>query len=249
MQNYQIFQNSFSHIATTMDNTVSYQQAKSDQRAQTASLQEHIEAAIIRGEFSPGDRLDESRLAERFGVSRTPIREAFKGLVASRLAVKRQHAGVFVVNPSLDEIMEMFELMATLESFAAKKAAHRATQSNLTAVKQAHENCIIAANTGDPAIYFTANQVFHEQIYKAAHNSVLHEQIIALNKRLAPYRRLVTFRTHHHIEKSNEEHAAILSAIEQHATNDASLAMGKHLDLLAEDALTLARATKSKQLG
>ena len=248
MQNYQISKNSFSHIAMTMDNTVSYQQAKSDQRAQTASLQEHIEAAIIRGEFSPGDRLDESRLAKRFGVSRTPIREAFKSLVASRLAVKRQHTGVFVVNPPLDEIMEMFELMATLESFAAEKAAHRATPSNLTAVKEAHENCIVAAKTGEPAVYFTANQVFHEQIYKAAHNSVLHEQIIALDKRLAPYRRLVTFRPHR-IEESNEEHAAILSAIEQHATNDASLAMGKHLDLLAEDALTLARATKSKQLG
>ena len=139
--------------------------------------------------------------------------------------------------------MEMFELMATLESFAAQKAAHRATAANLVSIREAHNNCIYVTKTNDPAIYFTANQEFHEQIYKAAHNSVLFEQIMTLNKRLAPYRRLVTFRPGR-IEESNEEHAAILSAIEQNATNDASLAMRNHLDLLADDALTLARAIK-----
>lgn len=211
--------------------------------ATSKRIQEDIETAIIRGDFSPGEHLDESRLAKRYGVSRTPIREALEGLSAARLVVKRRNAGVFVVKPSLDEIMEMFELVATLESFAAKKAAIRATVEDLALIRRAHENCIEAAKTLDPLNYYTANQVFHEQIYITAKNSSLIELIASLDKRLSPYRRLVTFRPHR-IEESNAEHQAILEAIENRTPEIAELSMEKHLDLLAEDALTLAKSTK-----
>ena len=215
----------------------------SKELATSKLIQEEIETAIIRGEFSPGEHLDESRLARRYGVSRTPIREAFEGLRAARLLVKRRNAGVFVVKPSLDEIMEMFELVANLESFAAKKAAIRATVEDLALIRQAHEKCIEAAKTLDPLNYYTANQVFHEQIFVAAKNSALTEQIASLDKRLSPYRRLVTFRPHR-IEESNAEHQAILEAIENRTPEIAELSMEKHLDLLAEDALTLAKSAK-----
>ncbi len=219
-----------------------------DELATSTWIQEEIETAIIRGDFSPGEHLDENRLAKRYGVSRTPIREAFEGLSAARLVVKRRNAGVFVVKPSLDEIMEMFELVATLESFAAKKAAIRATAQDLALIREAHENCIRAAKTLDPLIYYAANQEFHEQIFKAANNSVLFEQIASLDKRLSPYRRLVTFRPHR-IEESNEEHRAILDAIESRSPGVAGMAMEKHLDLLAEDALMLAKSAKAIETG
>ena len=207
------------------------------------SIQEKLESAIVRGEYSPGERLDENRLAQKFGVSRTPIREAFKGLIATRLVVKRKNAGVFVVKHTLDEIIEMFELMATLEAFAAQKAALRATPEEVASIRAAHENCVTTAKSGDPAVYYSANQEFHEKIYKAAHNQVLLEQIESLDKRLSPYRRLITFRPHR-IEESNVEHEAIVKAIEHHSSTEAAGAMGKHLDLLAEDALMLAKSTK-----
>lgn len=224
--------------------SAAFSRSYESERAATSKLiQEDVETAIIRGEFSPGEHLDEIRLARRYGVSRTPIREAFEGLIATRLVVKRRNAGVFVVKPSLDEIMEMFELVATLESFAAKKAAVRATSEDVRKIREAHENCIEASKTLDPAIYFAANQKFHEQIFKAANNSVLIEQITSLDKRLSPYRRLVTFRPHR-IDESNEEHEAILEAIENRSPDAAGSSMEKHLDLLAEDALTLAKSTK-----
>ncbi len=214
-----------------------------DKLATSRLIQEEIETAIIRGEFSPGEHLDEISLAKRYGVSRTPIREAFEGLRAARLVVKRRNAGVFVVKPSLEAIMEMFELVATLESFAAKKAAIRATADDLTSIREAHKKCIEAAKTLDPLVYYAANQEFHEQIFRAADNSVLSEQIASLDKRLSPYRRLVTFRPHR-IEESNEEHQAILDAIEKRSPSKAEHAMEKHLDLLAEDALLLAKSAK-----
>jgi DNA-binding GntR family transcriptional regulator len=218
-------------------------QPQPKRRTQSLQLQEVIEAAILQGEFGPGDRLDESGLAQRYGVSRTPVREALKGLAAAGLVVVRPHAGVIVANPSVGEIMEMFELMAMLEAFAASRAARRATTIDLAALKETHQKCKEAAKTDKPALFFDANQDFHESIYVAAHNSVLREQIMALDKRLAPYRRLVTFRPGR-IEESNDEHAAILDAIERVAPDDASQAMREHLDLLAEDALALARATE-----
>lgn len=230
-------------ISTTMEIPTHKKSSESESLATSQLIQEEIETAIIRGEFSPGEHLDESRLARRYGVSRTPIREAFEGLSAARLVVKRRNAGVFVVKPSLDEIMEMFELVATLESFAAKKAAIRATVEDLTLIRQAHEKCIEAAKTLDPLNYYTANQVFHERIFIAAKNSALTEQIASLDKRLSPYRRLVTFRPHR-IEESNAEHQAILEAIENRTPEIAELSMEKHLDLLAEDALTLAKSAK-----
>lgn len=230
-------------ISTTMEIPTHKKSSESESLATSQLIQEEIETAIIRGEFSPGEHLDESRLARRYGVSRTPIREAFEGLSAARLVVKRRNAGVFVVKPSLDEIMEMFELVATLESFAAKKAAIRATVEDLALIRQAHEKCIEAAKTLDPLNYYTANQVFHERIFIAAKNSALTEQIASLDKRLSPYRRLVTFRPHR-IEESNAEHQAILEAIENRTPEIAELSMEKHLDLLAEDALTLAKSAK-----
>jgi DNA-binding GntR family transcriptional regulator len=102
--------------------------------------------------------------------------------------------------------------------------------------------CKDTSKRKDPAIFFTANQVFHKQIYAMAHNSILYETIMDLDKRLSPYRRLITFRPGR-VEESIDEHGAILNAIEQNDSDNASRAMQGHLDLLAEDARALARAT------
>ena len=227
----------------TVEKTLTSKSRSAKVKTQALELQECIETAIIQGEFSAGERLDETRLAQRFGVSRTPVREALKGLAAARLVVIRPHAGVFVASPALDEIMEMFELMAMLEAFAASQAARRATDQELVALRKAHRECRSAAKGKDPAIFFVANQVFHGKIYAMAHNSALYETIMALDKRLAPYRRLITFRTGR-VEESIDEHGAILVAIEQSDSDSASHAMGDHLGLLAEDARALARAAR-----
>ena len=212
-------------------------------KTQALALQERIEEAIIQGEFSAGERLDESKLAQRYGVSRTPVREALKGLATARLAVIRPHAGVFVASPHIDEIMDMFELMAMLESSAAANAALRATSEDLVALRKAHKKCKDAAKKKDPVIFFATNQVFHEQIYAMAHNSILYETIMALDKRLTPYRRLVTFRPGR-VEESIDEHEAILNGIERNDSDTASRLMRGHLELLAEDTRTLARVAR-----
>lgn len=213
-------------------------------KTQAAALQDRIELAIVRGEFTPGEHLDEHSLADRFGVSRTPVREALKGLSVAKLVQIRPHAGVFVASPPLDEIIEMFELMTNFEAFAASLAAERATQDDIERLRRLHDDCGEAAKSEDAEAFFARNQEFHRCIYELAKNSVLLEQIEALDKRLAPYRRLVTFRPGR-VARSIDEHKKIFDAIEQGKSRDAFQKMSRHLSILADDAMVLARATST----
>ena len=88
-------------------------------------LREQLEQDIITGVFKPGDRLDEVSLAKRFSISRTPIRETLQRLASSGLVERRPRRGVFVRTLSLQELVEMFEVMAELEGMCGRLAARR----------------------------------------------------------------------------------------------------------------------------
>ena len=92
------------------------------------ALRDHLEEDILTGALRPGDRLDEMSLAERFGVSRTPIREALFHLAAAGLIDNRPKRGAIVAEIGPRQLVEMFEVMAELEGMCARLAARRATQ-------------------------------------------------------------------------------------------------------------------------
>lgn len=94
-------------------------------------IADELEEMILTGSFEDGDRLDEIRLAEKFGVSRTPVREAFQRLVASGLAIQIPRRGVFVALPGPVELVEMFETMAEIEAVCARLAAMRISDTAL----------------------------------------------------------------------------------------------------------------------
>ena len=88
-------------------------------------IAKEIEELIFSGDFSNGDRLDENGLSQRFGVSRTPVREALQKLVVTGLARQFPNRGVFVSEPDTLELLEMFEVMAELEAVCGRLAAER----------------------------------------------------------------------------------------------------------------------------
>ncbi len=175
-------------------------------------LRDEIENGIVTGEFSPGERLDEAQLAARFGVSRTPIREALMQLSAIGLVETRPRRGAVVVDPGPNRIYEMFEVMAELESMAGALAARRHTEEDRTAILDSHRQCEISAESGETDPYYYSNEVFHHAIYAASHSGFLEEQCIALHRRLRPYRRL-QLRVRNRTRTSFSEHAAIVEAI------------------------------------
>jgi DNA-binding GntR family transcriptional regulator len=176
------------------------------------TLRDEIENGIVTGLFRPGDRLDEMQLASRFGVSRTPIREALMQLSAIGLIEIRPRRGAIVVEPGPQAIYEMFEVMAELEGMAGSLAARRATDVDRAALVDAHEKCGQSSASGDTDAYYYDNEVFHQAIYTASHSTFLAEQCMALHRRLRPYRRL-QLRVRNRMPVSLAEHAGIVEAI------------------------------------
>lgn len=185
-------------------------------------IREALEQRIVEGELTDGERLDEVKLAARFGVSRTPLREALRMLAGSGLVELIPRRGAFVRHPGVVELFEMFEVMAELESFCARQAARRVSKGELAELAVAVRACELAAEKEDPDDYYHRNEDFHQLIYKASGNSFLTTEAIRLQKRLRPFRRM-QLRARGRLKQSMEEHVIILKALE---AGDAELAAG-----------------------
>lgn len=175
-------------------------------------LRDTLEEEIAEGVFPPGERLDESVLAARYAVSRTPIREALMHLAAIGLVVSRPRRGTVVATLGAEQLVEMFDVMAELEGMAGRLAARRCSPKDRTALLATHDACRKAADSGDADNYYYENERFHDTIYAASHNNFLYEECTALHRRLKPYRRL-QLRVANRVSVSFREHDAIIDAI------------------------------------
>ena len=173
---------------------------------------EQIEERIVTGVYPPGMRLDETELANSFGVSRTPIREALIQLSSAGLVEIRPRRGAIVAEIAQNRLYEMFEVMAELEAMCGRLAARRITPPEQQALMAAHQACEAAQKANDPDSYYHLNEQFHQLLYAASHNGFLEEQANALGKRLRPYRRL-QLRVRDRMNSSFAEHAGIVEAI------------------------------------
>ena len=185
------------------------------------TLRESIEEEVTTGKLTPGTHLDEIELAKRFGVSRTPIREALSLLAGEGLVEIRPRRGAVVAQITPGRLIEMFEVMAELEAMCVRLAARRISQTEIQALERAHESCRAAAAGRDTNAYFYANEHFHQSIYLASQNGYLSDQAHALQRRLRPYRRL-QLRVRNRMQHSLEEHQVIFDALRD---GDAELAV------------------------
>ena len=176
------------------------------------ALRDRLEQDIVTGALRPGERLDEQSLADRFGVSRTPIREALMQLASAGLVELQARRGAFVASLSLREVIERFEVMAALEGACGALAARRITEAERLELLEAHKACTQQAPGGDADSYYYLNERFHHVIYEACHNTYLAEQARQLHDRLKPFRRL-QLRARSRVATSLTEHQAIVDAI------------------------------------
>ncbi len=197
------------------------------------ALRDILEDEILAGRLAPGSRLEEPALAERFGVSRTPIREALLQLAAAGLIEHRAPRGSFVAEIGPRRLIEMFEVMAEFEALAARGTARRASPEAIAEIRALHEACAAPATAGDVDAYYYGNERFHAAIRAACGNAFLIEQAEQLQRRLKPYRRH-QLRARGRIARSNEEHAAILAGIEAGDAEAAAQAMRAHVAVQGE---------------
>ncbi|WGG48426.1 GntR family transcriptional regulator [Rugamonas sp. DEMB1] len=178
----------------------------------SATLREAIEELIAVGSLSPGQHLDETELAQRFGVSRTPIRETLIQLASMGLVVIRPRRGAIVAELGPQQLVEMFEVMSEMEATCGRLAARRMTPEEQQVLLAAHQACKEARDAEEPDAYYYKNEVFHETIYAGSHNQFLIEQTRNLYRRLRPYRRL-QLRVRNRLANSYDEHDGVVQAI------------------------------------
>lgn len=194
--------------------------------AETLKLK--IEHDILMFKLKPGERLDESRLAERFGSSRTPVREALRQLAAEGFVRIRTHRGAVVSGLSMAELIDMFEMMAIYEGICARLAAKHATPDEMEQIADAHEACRARCEADDFDGYCVANVRFHDSIYRASHNGYLIKQTVSIRNRLGAYRRF-QLRRNNRLRDSFREHQAVFDAIKTGDSDAADRSMGEHI--------------------
>ena len=192
-----------------------------------------VEEQIATGQLKDGEKLDEASLAERFQVSRTPVREAVLQLVGSGLATQIPKRGCFVKAPSFREMIEMFEVMSELEGMCARLAARRISDQQLVELKAANTGCEEAIQASDSDLYYHKNVEFHECIYTACGNSFLANETRSLRRRLQSFRRL-QLRVRGRMPQSLAEHFEIIEAIERGDAEKADLISRQHVMIQGE---------------
>src|SRR5215468_9545843 len=140
-------------------------------RAEELRLQ--LADEIVRGVLAPGAGLDETDIARRFSVSRTPVREALRQLVASGLVEARPHRGAVVARPTIDRLTGMFEAMAELEAICAGLAAERMPAVERARLEAIHEELRVLSHAGNPERFHSVNERFHNAIYAGSQNGYI----------------------------------------------------------------------------
>ena len=198
-------------------------------RAEELRLQ--LADEIVRGVLPPGAALDESDIARRFNVSRTPVREALRQLVASGLVEARAHRGAVVAQPSIDRLTGMFEAMAELEALCAGLAAERMTPAERHRLEAVHEELRVLSHAGNPDRFHEVNERFHNTIYAGSQNDYIAEITLATRARVQPFRR-AQFRNLGRLAKSHAEHDRVVVAILRGDRLGAAVAMRAHIELV-----------------
>lgn len=196
-------------------------------------IKEKIENMIINNELVAGTKLEEVDLAKQFNVSRTPIREALRNLEASQLVTIIPKKGAFVSEVSVQKLIEIFTVVAELESLCAKLAARRISKEESKLLKQACKACEKAYLNNNVDEYFKENLKFHQLIYEASNNDFLITEMGHLKTRLLPFRK-IQLKVKNRMKLSLDEHIQVAAAILEGRENDAQEIMRKHVLIQGE---------------
>ena len=179
-------------------------------RALYEEVAELLRQRIFNRELAPGSWIDELKLAEEYGISRTPLREALKVLATEGLVTMKVRRGAYVTEVSERDLADVYHLLALLESDAAGVVATQATPSQLKELQGLHEELEKAA--GNRERFFEINEAFHMRLLEIANNRWRDQMVADLRKVMKLNRHNSLFKQGR-IEDSLNEHRAILAAM------------------------------------
>ncbi len=180
-------------------------------RALYQDVAERLRQQIFNRELEPGSWIDEVKLAEQFGISRTPMREALKVLAVEGLVTMKVRRGAYVTEMSAQDVAEVYRLLALLESDAAAEAAERATPAELAELRAMHEK--LEASQRNRERFFALNEAFHMRLLEIAGNR-WRQQIVSDLRRVMKLNRHHSLFKQGRIAESLAEHREVMDALE-----------------------------------
>ena len=181
-------------------------------RALYEEVAELLRQRIFRRELEPGSWIDEVRIAQEFGISRTPLREALKVLAAEGLITMKVRRGAYVTEVSEQDLDEVYHLLSLLESDAAAVAATRATETQLAELRKLHQELEDAVQDRDR--FFAINERFHMRLLEISGNRWRNQMVADLRKVMKLNRHNSLLKSGR-IEESLAEHGRVMQALEQ----------------------------------
>ena len=185
---------------------------------------------VVEGVLADGARIPERELCERFGIARTPLREALKVLAAEGLVVLLPNRGARVKSLAPEEIAELFDLMGGLEALAGRLACERISEKEFSAIESLHREMYACYLRGDRHGYFARNQQIHAAIFEAAKNGALSTAALSLQARLRRVRFAANLGSQgERWSEAIREHEQILDALRRRAGRDLADILFDHL--------------------
>jgi DNA-binding GntR family transcriptional regulator len=186
---------------------------------------ELLRQQIYARELSPGNWIDELKLAAEYGISRTPLREALKLLAAEGLVTMKLRRGAYVTEVSSDDVTQVYHLLALLESDAAAQVAASADDAARAELQALHAQ--LERQVHQRAAYFATNERFHLALLRLAGNRWAEQTVLDLRKVMKLNRHHSLFKRGR-LAESLAEHRALMAAIEQRDTEAAAALMRAH---------------------
>ncbi len=192
------------------------------------TISDRLAEEIVLRRFQPGERLDEQSIATRFGVSRSPVRDALRQLASTKLVDYLPRRGFSVAAVAASDLDGLFEASGEIEALCAKLCALRAAPSERKRIEFVHQQAAQAILEGDAKAYAQLNEEFHFLIYAGARNKTLQDLALSLRQRLEPFRSRGFFVAENRLNRSHLEHEALVAALLAQDGPAAAEAMHNH---------------------
>ena len=191
-------------------------------------IKEHVISAILRGDLKPGDRIVETRLADDLGVSQAPVREALRELELLGFVESAPFRGTQVCTVSYEELGQLYPLRATVEAMAARAAATRIGEDELTALADLLDQMHAAARRDDSRAHVEADIAFHRVVVEASGSRLLRRFWDGMQLHATTFLTLAV--TRRDLHELAERHATVLAALRAHDPDAAEQAVRHHIE-------------------
>jgi len=192
---------------------------------------QYVKKSIIKGELKPNQRLHEKEIAKIYGVSTTPVREAFQRLSAEKYVILNARKEVIVAELSSEQIKELYEIIRVLDVFSSKKALENITDKDISELKKKTDKLSEFYKKKNIQSYIKQSTKIHEILWKNCGNELIYRSLVDLMEKATAFGDIVTsdfLSIPHYFERSYKDHIELMAAVENRDVAEVEKILSSH---------------------